>query len=80
MIRGEPMESIPVNSAKSIAEKFNCPEVVIFAYDPSTGKQHVTTFGQSVEQSEDAAKAGNYLKRHLGWSEDECHAKPIRNT
>lgn len=69
---------IPINAAKSISKKYEYPEIVIFAYDPETGKQHVTTYGKTKDQCIDAAKAGNFLKRSLGWPEDQCHAKPKR--
>jgi hypothetical protein len=51
---------------------------VIFAYDPVSGRQHVTTYGQTVAQCEDAAKAGNFLKKALGWPAEQCEAKPAR--
>lgn len=69
---------IPISAAKNISELYEFPEVVIFAYDPETGKQHVTTFGQTKQQCVDAAKAGNFLKRALGWPEELCNAKPAR--
>ena len=69
---------IPILEAKAISKKYNYPEVVIFAYDPETKNQHVTTFGQSQAQCEDAARAGNHLKRALGWPERLCHAKPVK--
>ncbi len=69
---------IPISAAKGISKQYNVPEVVIFAYDPDTGIQHVTTYGKTKDQCIDAAKAGNYLKKSLGWSEDKCHAEPSR--
>lgn len=71
-------KKIPIQAAKNISSKYEYPEVVIFAYDLETGKQHVTTYGKSKEQCIDAAKAGNHLKRHLGWPENMCNAKPSR--
>jgi hypothetical protein len=72
------MKRIPIKAAKQISNDSGYPEVVIFAYDPTSGKQHVTTYGQTVEQCIEAAKAGNYLKKHLGWPEDLCNAQPRR--
>lgn len=69
---------IPISSAKNIADRYEFPEVVIFAYDPETGKQHVTTYGKTKDQGMDAAKAGNFLKKALGWPEEECQAQPGR--
>lgn len=70
------MKNIPIKAAKEIAENYDYPEVVIFAYDPVTYRQHVTTYGKTIDQCEDAAKAGNYLKKALGWPEEMCNAKP----
>lgn len=73
------MKNIPIKAAKEIADLYNCPEVVIFAYDPITYRQHVTTYGKTIDQCEDAAKAGNFLKKALGWPEEMCNAKPKRS-
>jgi len=72
------MKEIPISTAKEISEKYGYPEVVIFAYDPVSKNQHITTYGETKDQCLDAAKAGNFLKKSLGWPEDMCHAKPRR--
>jgi hypothetical protein len=72
------MKNIPIAAAKRISTDYEYPEVVIFAYDPESGDQHVTTFGKSLEQCKDAARAGNYLKKALGWPDDLCHSEPAR--
>lgn len=69
---------IPISAAKEVSTKYEFPEVVIFAYDPETKNQHVTTYGKTKEQCIDAARAGNDLKRALGWPEEYCNAKPSR--
>ena len=69
---------IPIKAAKEVSLKYDWPEIVIFGYDPKTGLQHVTTFGVSVDQCVDAAKAGNYLKKSLGWPENQCQAQAAR--
>ena len=69
---------IPISAAKEISKKFDFPEVVIFAYDPVSGTQHVTTYGRNIEQCKDAARAGNYLKKTLGWADELCHSEPAR--
>ena len=61
---------IPISAAKAVSKNYEFPEVVIFAYDPETGKQHVTTYGKTKEQCIDAAKAGNFLKKALGWPDE----------
>jgi len=71
-------KQIPISAAKQLSEKYEYPEIVIFAYDPDTRMQHVTTYGKTKEQCEDAAKAGNYLKLVLGWPEELCNAKPSK--
>jgi hypothetical protein len=70
------MKVIPISTARYLSQKFKYPEIVIFAYDPSTGKQHITTYGKSKAQCLDAAQAGNYLKKALRWPEEECNAQP----
>jgi hypothetical protein len=69
---------IPISAAKRISVDYNFPEVIIFAYDPVSGDQHVTTYGRTLEQCKDAAKAGNYLKKALGWPEKLCNTQPAR--
>jgi len=69
---------IPISAAKRISIECEYPEIVIFAYDPETGMQHVTTYGRTKEHCIDAARAGNHLKRALGWPEELCNAKPSR--
>jgi hypothetical protein len=72
------VKRIPIAAAKRISNDYEYPEVVIFAYDPDSGDQHVTTYGKTLEQCKDAARAGNYLKKALGWPDDLCHAEPAR--
>lgn len=71
-------KEIDVEAAAAISELYEFPEVVIFGYDPVSKMQHVTTYGITKEQSIDAARAGNYLKKALGWPADQCNAKPAR--
>ena len=73
------MNEITIEMAKKISVETEYPEIVIFGYDPVTGKQHVTTYGKTKEQCRDAAIAGNYLKRYLGWPKKLCNAKPDLN-
>lgn len=40
-------KKIPISAAQNISRFYEFPEVIIFAFDPETGKQHVTTFGQT---------------------------------
>jgi hypothetical protein len=71
-------KNIPIKAAKEISTEYDYPEVVIFAYDPVSGRQHVTTYGKTVEQCKDAAQAGNFLKKAMKWPEELCNATPAR--
>lgn len=70
------MKNIPIEAAGTIAKKYDAPIVVVFGYDPATNRQHVTTFGRTKEECRMAARAGNDLKKHLGWPESQCNAQP----
>ena len=70
------MNDIKISDAKKISIESGFPEIVIFGYDPESGEQHVTTYGETKLQCADAAKAGNYLKKALGWPDKDCHAEP----
>jgi hypothetical protein len=72
------MAKIPIDSAKNIAWEFDWDQVIIVAWNKTTGMQHVTTYGKMVEDCEQAAQGGNFVKKALGWSEEECNAKPRR--
>lgn len=71
-------KQIPIAAAKRISKDYEFPEVVIFAYDPESGMQHVTTYGKTKKQCIDAATIGNFLKLTLGWPKEECNAQPSR--
>ena len=71
-------KKIPISAAKTISKDYEFPQVVIFAYDPETGKQHVTTYGKSLRDCDSAAKAGNSLKKFLGWPDELCEEEPAR--
>jgi len=69
---------IPISWAKKIANELGYTQVVIHAYDGETGTQHVTTYGKSIVDCDNAAKGGNAIKKLLKWDEDLCNAKPKR--
>lgn len=69
---------IPVSDAKRIADAHGYDQVVIWAWDKRSGNQHVTTYGRSVPDCEQAAIAGNNVKRAAGWPESECKSVPAR--
>lgn len=69
---------IPISTAKRICEEYGYSQVIIHAFDIETGIQHVTTFGKSIEDCDNAAKGGNAIKKMLGWPDELCHDKPAR--
>lgn len=71
------MKRIPIQAAKEFAKKYGQSQVVILSRDEND-LQHVVTFGKTLKDCELAAKAGNNLKRYMGWPEKLCHATPSR--
>lgn len=69
---------IPISSAKSVGKAFGYTQVIITAFDKRTGITHVTTWGQSQEDCEQAAIGGNFVKKALGWPDEKCQDKPAR--
>lgn len=69
---------ITIKAAKEIANSFDKDQVIIVAWDKKYEKVHVTTYGKSLEDCDQAAEGGNFIKRALGWPEDLCNAKPKR--
>lgn len=58
---------IPVEVAKNIAEEHACRQVILFAWDGN--ETHVVTYGQSVEDCDQAATGANVIKKGWGWPE-----------
>ena len=71
-------KGIPISAAKAIAEKYDKQQVIIVAWDPVFGKEHVTTYGTTLEACAQAAQGGNRVKRALNWPEELCSAQPAR--
>lgn len=70
---------IPIKTAKDIAKKYGYDQVIIWAQNNAENIQHVTTFGKSVVDADQACQGGNYIKRKfLGWPANECLAEPTR--
>ena len=69
---------IPIASAKRIALDYDYDQVIIVAWNAESGRQHVTTFGTTLEHCERAAQGGNFVKKALGWPDEECQAEPSR--
>lgn len=69
---------IPITAAKKIAKDYDKNQVIIVTWDAKYGKTHVTTYGKSLKECEQAASGGNLVKKALGWPDELCHAKPSR--
>lgn len=67
---------IPIKKAKQIRVELGLTHLVIFGITPD-GIQHVATHGDSKLNANEAANAGNKLKKELGWPLDLCNSKPI---
>ena len=71
-------KKVTIAAAKEIAQKFDKTQVIIVCWDDTHKKMHVTTYGKSLLDCEQAAVGGNFIKRALGWPEDQCNAIPRR--
>lgn len=69
---------IPINWAKKIAEDLGYTQVIIHGYDGNSGIQHVTTYGKSLADCDNAAKGGNVIKNFLGFPKEACQSVPAR--
>ena len=69
---------IPIKAAKIIAEAYDKDIIIILTYDKEHKLEHVTTYGRTAEDCDNAAEGGNRLKRALGWDESLCNATPNR--
>jgi hypothetical protein len=72
------VRGIAIAAAKRASEESGYPVIVVFAIDPESGKQHVTTYGKTIRHCEWAAELGNNLKKALEWPPEMCQAKPKR--
>lgn len=66
MCEKAPYVPVPVEAAKSIAEKFNKAIVIIFAYDENYGMLYTTTYGTNPQNKEWAARGGEFGTKALG--------------
>lgn len=69
---------VPVDMAKLIANQCEKDQVIIVCWDKHHGKSHVTTYGKTMIDCEQAAMGGNKVKKAIGWPDELCHAKPER--
>jgi hypothetical protein len=73
----KPYKDIPIERAREIAETFDKDQVIIVTWDKAHGRTHVTTFGKTVDECEQAAQGGNRVKQALGWPEELCNTSPF---
>jgi len=71
-------KAIPIKVAKDIANNFGYSQVIIHAYDGITNMQHVTTFGKTIADCDNAAEGGNTIKKLLKWDENLCDERTKR--
>lgn len=67
---------ISVKEVKKIREQLGLTHIVIFGVSEG-GIQHIATHGESKVNAEEAARAGNKLKKSLEWPEGLCKSKPM---
>lgn len=71
-------KDVPIEAAKDIAEKYDKDQVIVVCWDDEHKRTHVTTYGKSLSDCKAAAEGGNFVKRALGWPEEECKDVPDR--
>lgn len=71
-------QRIPISDAKTIGNKLGYTQVIITAFDKTTGTTSVCTWGKSQEDCIQAAQGGNFVKKALGWPPEKCNDKPSR--
>jgi len=74
----KPGKRIPISVAKTIGQQYGYSQVIITAFDNKGGITHVTTWGSTLDQCEQAAIGGNFVKKALGWPPEKCNDKPAR--
>ena len=70
-------KNLPWEVAEMIANDYNKRQVIIVTWDV-TGAHHVATFGKSIEDSRQAAQGGNFIKKALGFPEEDCKSIPAK--
>ncbi len=67
---------IPIRAAKTFATEQGLNQVIIVGWDGK--RMHVITYGKTLEDCEQAADGGNFVKKALGFPTDLCNSKPAR--
>ena len=68
---------IPIKELKSLASKYSLSHVILFAHQPDENKDHIVTYGKTLEACSQAADFGNDLKDHMDWPKS-LHTQPAR--
>lgn len=74
----EKYKNIPIVAAQRIAEQYDKDQVIIATWDKKHGRTHITTYGKTLKDCDEAAQGGNFIKKALGWPDELCNAKPSR--
>ena len=69
---------VPISAAREIAESFEKDQVIVVTWDKAHGMMHVTTYGKTLEDCAQAAVGGNFVKKSLGFPDEDCESKPER--
>lgn len=69
---------IPIKTAQDIGDKYGYSQVIVVAWDKEANVTSVTTWGKSLNDCEQAAIGGNFVKKALGWPNHLTEAKPAR--
>ena len=71
-------KKMPISAAKELAKKYDKDQIIILAWDKTTGDHWVTTYGKSIEDCAQAAEGGNRIKEFLGFPKEAYQSKPAR--
>ncbi len=69
---------IPITDAKALGFKHGYSQVIIVAWDRITSTTSVTTWGHTLEDCEQAAVGGNFVKLAMGFHVEKCQDMPAR--
>lgn len=67
-------KDVPIEAAAAIGERFKKDQVIIITWEKGAGITTVTTWGKTIQDSDQAANGGNDLKKCLGWDDENNHA------
>jgi hypothetical protein len=68
---------ISIKSVKDLAVKFGLDQCIVFGWEKHEKKQHVATWGRTLEDCLSAAEGGNQIKTFCGWP-NSLHTEPSR--